>query len=137
MTSTVETEVNGNETTSTETTAEAVVEATSTIDSEDVAKVTETAAEEVSAIEETANEHEGEVDEEVRILFGMDVSNLGTEYPATRHRSVNDFRKEITKLEQAMYKMTDDSLEILAKNIAVALNRLEARSKNRRCHNGA
>ena len=118
-----------------------VLETSATVDAEKVKEVTEKAAEEVSALskpdveetEEAADEKSKEATE-TQVIFGCDVSHIGLEYPSTHNRAAISFRKEVSKLEQMLYKMSDDSLVAVAENIQAGLNRLEARIDNRRCN---
>ena len=75
-------------------------------------EVTQDAAEEVS---------------EGCILFGVDVSHVGTEFPTSRHHIVTEFRRMVKKFQKMMYYVGDDSVQEIAENFKAGLNLMDKR----------
>lgn len=72
---------------------------------------------------------------ERKTLFGVEVSDIGTDYPTSNSKPVVILRKAVKDLEDSLYRSGDDTTEVFIKNLAAALNRIEVRVNNRVVHN--
>ena len=97
---------------------------------------TKATREPLSTPEEEVNEIKTDNETSKReLLFGVDVTEMGLEYPSSRHRVSIEFRKTVKVLEKMIFSVTDSSIQDIAQNLKVGLNKLEDRmANNRRVH---